>query len=231
MWFDLGPCIRRLALPAQDKRVFLTFDDGPDVSVTPRVLDMLDRHGVKASFFVIAAKARMHADLVREIVARGHCIGNHSDDHNTWRFFSRKRALRRWVDAAEGSIQAISGLPSIGFRSPVGIQTPPLHAALKELAMPMILWNRRYYDTVVPWTLSRAENAARQLEAGDIVLLHDRGGSASTQTLIPSLDIFLKTLAERGFLASALRKEEVCMSLTTGSLFSPVQSASQMRTL
>ena len=73
-----GPTVR---LTANPKALALTFDDGPNPAVTPRLLDLLDRHSARATFFVIGKFARTCPDLVREIAARGHLLGNHSETH------------------------------------------------------------------------------------------------------------------------------------------------------
>ncbi|MCL4802179.1 MAG: polysaccharide deacetylase family protein, partial [Burkholderiales bacterium] len=81
----LGPFLLRLPAPAAARgEVALTFDDGPHPEITPRVLDLLDRAGAQASFFVVGEHARRHARLVREIATRGHAVENHSHRHSPW---------------------------------------------------------------------------------------------------------------------------------------------------
>src|SRR5258706_10222514 len=106
----LGPNVVRLPEAAQRRReVALTFDDGPDPEVTPRVLDLLDRHRAKASFFCIGAKAAAYPDIVKEIARRGHSVENHSYRHPHAFAFYGMGGLRREVDATQAVVAAITG--------------------------------------------------------------------------------------------------------------------------
>ena len=124
---SLGDNLLRLPDAAVNRNeISLTFDDGPDPDVTPQVLDILDAHHAKASFFVIGDKAAAHADLIREIVRRGHSIENHSCSHSNFYGFFAWTALLKDIGAAQEIIAGITGRAPAFFRSPMGIRNPLL---------------------------------------------------------------------------------------------------------
>ena len=110
--------------PAGARGVALTFDDGPDPVWTRDVLDTLDRRGARATFFVIGRKAEAHADVVHEIVARGHTIGLHSYAHD--RLFSLRtaRTVRRDLERGIAVLERITGERPVLFRPPIGHTNP-----------------------------------------------------------------------------------------------------------
>jgi len=117
----LGPNLVRLPASAVRRReISLTFDDGPDPDVTPRVLDLLDRYQAKASFFCIGENAAAQPELVKEIARRGHSVENHSyRHHRAFAFFGISR-LKREVDAAQSTVASITGRTPVFFRAPPG---------------------------------------------------------------------------------------------------------------
>ena len=106
----LGPNWTRLPPGAAARgEIALTIDDGPDPAVTPRVLELLDRHGAHATFFVIGRAARRHPALTREIVARGHAVENHSEAHDRGFSLFGPRALAREIGAAQATLAELCG--------------------------------------------------------------------------------------------------------------------------
>lgn len=174
----LGSNLVRLpAAVHQGVRVALTFDDGPDPSVTPQVLDLLDQFEAKASFFCIAERAERHAELTREIVRRGHRLENHTYHHPLTFALKGWRTQCREIDAAQRSLTRLGGRRPRYFRAPAGFRNPMLDAILHPRRLQLASWTRRAFDTVEnrPATVSR--RLLRGLDAGDILLLHD--GSAA----------------------------------------------------
>jgi peptidoglycan/xylan/chitin deacetylase (PgdA/CDA1 family) len=155
------------------KSLYLTFDDGP-VSSTDDVLKILDRHKIKATFFVVAQTAKKNQAILRNILAAGHSIGNHSLDHSYSHFFKGKQSLLQWIKSSEEEISSLIEGPTVGFRPPAGVRTPELHQALSELQMPLILWRQRFFDTIFPFTFSKARRSLKCVKPGSIILLHDR---------------------------------------------------------
>ncbi len=154
------------------KAVAITFDDGPDPSVTPRILDLLARHSVKATFFVTGLNSERHPDLVRLILSHGHTLGNHSYSHSPFLMLKGSRTLMREVESAQTLFRQFGVVP-LAFRPPVGITSPNLWAVLLKLGMFCVNFSCRAGDM----GNRRIENLAARLlgkvRPGDIILLHD----------------------------------------------------------
>lgn len=192
------------ALPFARETVFLTFDDGPDPVGTPAVLDLLKEKQVAASFFLIADKIPYARELVHRIHREGHAIGNHSIDHKYRNYLRGRKHLREWLLASQRALAAEGLTQLVGFRPPAGILTPPLARAAQDLGLPVVLWNERFYDAVIPWSEGRAVKSAKRLQGGSIVLLHDRQSAGRLPSFLKSLASYIETLHSRGFKISAL---------------------------
>jgi peptidoglycan-N-acetylglucosamine deacetylase len=167
----------------QDSVAALTFDDGPDPTYTPRLLDLLDRHGARATFFMVGAHANRHPALVERVAAAGHAIGNHSWDHPSFaRISSRER--RRQVRACAHALAPHGGRL---FRSPGGHQTPRSVLDVRSLGLDVIGWNVDPRDYTDRSANQLADHVLRELRPGSIVLLHDaichQPGSDRTPTI------------------------------------------------
>ncbi|MHB8423063.1 MAG: polysaccharide deacetylase family protein [Leptospirales bacterium] len=192
----LGANIVRLPASAINRgEIALTFDDGPDVRVTPLVLDLLDRFDVKASFFCIGEKAAAHPDLVQDIVRRGHSVENHSYHHRHLFAFYGASALKREIVTTQKALSA-NGIGARFFRAPMGFRSPLLDDVLRECQLEHVAWTRRGFDTV--WSDAAAVflRLSRKLSAGDILLLHD-GGSSRMNDGRPVVLAVLPELLER----------------------------------
>ena len=198
----LGPNLLRLpASRSADREVALTFDDGPDPEVTPRVLDLLDAHRARATFFCIAQRAEAHPGLVGEIVRRGHRVENHSYRHSKAFCFLGPRSLGRELDRAQESLTRLTGSAPRWFRAPAGLRNPWLERQLSARRLSLVTWTRRAFDTVVANPDSVAERLCRNLAAGDILVLHDRGGAATPAgqpVVVEALPIVLRNCATAG---------------------------------
>ncbi len=169
----LGEAITRLP-PANAARGewALTIDDGPDPEVTPNVLDILDAHHAKATFFCIAERVQRHPHIAAQILARGHSIQNHSHAHphafSLWGTRRIEAELRRAQD-----VLAAHGVQARCFRAPAGLRNIFLAPVLHRMGLRLVSWTRRGYDT----RESRAQVVFARLqpaiEGGAILLLHD----------------------------------------------------------
>jgi peptidoglycan/xylan/chitin deacetylase (PgdA/CDA1 family) len=195
----LGDNMLRLPDAATSRNeIALTFDDGPDPDVTPKVLDILDSHQAKASFFVIGDKAAAHPELVREIVRRGHSIENHSRKHSHVFGFFAWTALRTDIGAAQEIIAGITERPPTFFRSPMGIRNPLLDPVIARLGLRYITWTRRGFDTVASDPAVVLRRLTRGLSAGDILLLHDRRTRHQRAMVLEVLPALLDKIAAAG---------------------------------
>lgn len=197
-------------VPGHAQSVFLTFDDGPDPVGTLPVLEVLKKYNAKATFFVIAEKIRRNPELLREILRQGHTLGNHSWDHNYRNFWRGVDALKDWIRRGDEELRK-EGAFSVGFRPPAGVITPKLRRAAADLGQPIIMWNERFYDAVLPWGGWRARRSAAKLEGGSIVLLHDRQSAVRVNDFCKTLDTYLACLKDRGLKFEALTLE-ICKS-------------------
>ena len=200
----LGPNLTRLPASAIGRHeVALTFDDGPDPEVTPRVLELLDRYQAKASFFCIGEKAAAFPETVREIARRGHSVENHSYRHSSAFAFYGVFRLRREVDAAHALIAGITGRPPSFFRAPAGFRSPLLDPVLAERGLCYVSWTRRGFDTVRRDPAAVLQRLTRGLSAGDVLLLHD-GARTRTDAGEPLVLAVLPALLDQ-FSASGLK--------------------------
>jgi peptidoglycan/xylan/chitin deacetylase (PgdA/CDA1 family) len=170
----LGPNITRLPDAAARRReVAITIDDGPHPEVTPLVLDILSRHGAKATFFCVGERVRRHAALVREICRAGHAVENHTATH-PWTFsLYGIRRLTREVTGGRDAIAAATGVVPSFFRAPAGLRNPLLQPVLARHGQRLTSWTRRGFDTVAGNPDIVRARLLGGLAAGDILLLHD----------------------------------------------------------
>ena len=195
----LGANMLRLPDAAAGRNeIALTFDDGPDPEVTPKVLDILDSHHAKASFFVIGDKAAAHPELIREIVKRGHSIENHSQKHSHVFGLFAWTALRKDIGTAQEIIAGITGQSPAFFRSPMGIRNPLLDPVIAQFGLRYITWTRRGFDTVTSNAAVVLERLTRKMSAGDILLLHDRRTHGERAIVLEVLPALLDRIAAAG---------------------------------
>lgn len=165
-----GPVFRRV----EGEGALLSIDDGPDPVDTPVLLDLLDRHGKKAVFFVIGEKVRRYPDLAREIVRRGHQIGNHTMTHPAGTMWCAGSArTRHEIVECSRVIEEVTGVKPRWFRAPAGHRNWFTHPVLREQGLELVGWRKRAFDAVrrdVPWIVERL---TRDVRDGDILLLHE----------------------------------------------------------
>lgn len=180
-----------------EKGVSLTFDDGPDPEVTPLLLDMLDRHSVSATFFVTGERAARHGAILRDILSRGHSIGNHSFHHFPFLMLKGIRTLRREIESTQ-SLLAGFGIVPLAFRPPVGITNPPLRRVLLEQGMYCVNYSCRAVDFGNRRIGRLAEKVLKSVSRGDIIALHDVAPrNAPAGRLLAEFDTLLRGLKER----------------------------------
>jgi peptidoglycan/xylan/chitin deacetylase (PgdA/CDA1 family) len=193
----LGQNLVRLPPASAARReVAITIDDGPDPAVTPAVLDLLDASGVRATFFCVADKARLHPALCREIAQRGHSVQNHSLRHSHRFSMLGPRGLADEIGRAQQVLADVTGQRPAFFRAPAGLRSPLLAPVLHRLDLQLVSWTRRGYDTVERQSERVLERLTDRLGAGDILLLHD-GHAARTPSGRPVVLEVLPALLQR----------------------------------
>jgi len=171
------------------RKLAITFDDGPNPAITPKLLDLLDRYNARATFFVIGRFVRECPALVKETVARGHEVGNHTELHPNLFWLNPTKVqveLRLCHDAIRGAI----GRPPKWFRPPFGMRNPWVIPAAQELGCRTVMWTLipgDWREKPAEWLISRmqpitahARNVSKNGStadggAGDILCLHDGG--------------------------------------------------------
>lgn len=175
-----SPYIKALC-NTSDGSVLLTFDDGPHPTNTPKVLDVLKRHNVKAMFFCIGKEAEKYPEIVQRIVAEGHTIGQHSYSHNPMHYFCGAKHYRSELLKAHKVFEAI-GVEILCFRPPLGITNYMVRKAVKAMNYKVVGWSVRSFDTRgkrVDKVMARIRD---QITQGSVILLHDRMDDADVLT-------------------------------------------------
>jgi peptidoglycan/xylan/chitin deacetylase (PgdA/CDA1 family) len=180
-----GPTVCRTNSP---RRLAITFDDGPNPAITPKLLDLLQQHHAHATFFLIGRFVREYQELVREIAARGHAIGNHTETHPNLFWFGQSQ-IRIELSRCSDAIQSATGQLPKWFRPPFGMRNPWLAGVARELDLRVVMW------TLIPgdwrddkpseWLIRRMTPVAVRTEnklqnpltrasyTGEILCLHD----------------------------------------------------------
>jgi peptidoglycan/xylan/chitin deacetylase (PgdA/CDA1 family) len=202
----LGPNLLRLPdAAAQLRQVAITFDDGPDPHVTPKVLDILDRYGAKASFFCVGKNAAKHPDILKDIVRRGHSVENHSMRHSALFACFGLAALRRDIGTTQSLLRDVTGRPPAFFRAPMGFRNPLLDPVLSGLGLEYVSWTRRGLDATHRDPNLVLARLTRGLAAGDILLLHDTAPVHGEPTVLTVLPQLLDRVATAGLESVSLR--------------------------
>ncbi|MGQ2980748.1 MAG: polysaccharide deacetylase family protein [Polaromonas sp.] len=197
------------AAAAARGEVALTIDDGPDPVVTPAVLELLDRHGAKATFFCVGRQAALHPEICRDILRRGHRIENHSQLHRHNFSLLGPAGFRRELEAAQATLTAITGDRPQFFRAPAGLRNPFLDPALQRSGLRLASWTRRAYDTREGDPAIVLRKLCRSLRAGDILLLHDRHAALTPRgvpVILEVLPALLQAIRQAGLRPVTLRE-------------------------
>jgi len=196
-WF--GKAFHGLA-PGSNK-IALTFDDGPNDPHTLALLDILDQHNVRATFFVIGRYVRQAPHIAREIAERGHTIGNHTFTHPLLTVRSPRR-IRQEIRDCRQAIGDVLGEHSNLFRPPWGGRRPIVFRMVRELGLEPVMWNLTAYDWNAPSAESIEQRVRRKVQGGDVVLLHDGSHAAfgtDRSRTIQAVDRLLTAYKAQGY--------------------------------
>jgi peptidoglycan/xylan/chitin deacetylase (PgdA/CDA1 family) len=161
-----------IGLAPGSKQLALTYDDGPNDPDTLQLIDVLGRHDVKATFFVLGRFVEQKPQIVRALVSAGHIIGNHSWDHPRL-IFASNAELHRQIERTQSAVYDACGVAPVLFRPPYGGRRPGTLSAVRKLELEPVMWNVTCYD----WKPTTADkvfaHAQRQIRGGDVILMHD----------------------------------------------------------
>lgn len=201
LWGTMRPHSRLFSpvlsrLPTPGNQVWLTIDDGPSHE-TEALLDLLDRHQAKATFFLVADRVAAYPELAREIVCRGHGIGNHSRSHpQAWFWALGPRRMAAEIDQTQAILGDITGVTPHWFRAVVGMANPFVAAPLRRNGLARVAWSARGFDGVRGETDMVVARIVADLAPGAIVLLHEGAPHGNNLAIIEGV---LKAMHERGY--------------------------------
>lgn len=155
--------------------LYLTFDDGPNPTATPRILELLARARVPATFFQVGRHVALFPALAHEVRAAGHEIGNHTDRH-TKLHLSGPRRITRELRGAEEAITTVCGQKPRAFRAPHGYRNPFVHMVAGRLGYTIFGWTFGVWDSARPGAEEIRRRVRQRLRPGAIILLHDGDG-------------------------------------------------------
>jgi len=171
----LGCTFKGLKRPS--KQLSLTYDDGPNDPHTLRLLEVLAKHNVRATFFLIGRYLQQRPDIARELVKAGHVIGNHTFTHPLLTFKST-RELRTQLVGCERALTDAVGEHSNLFRPPFGGRRPVVLRIVRRMGLEPIMWNVTGYDWNAPSVEHIERRVSGKIRGGDVILLHDGGHHA-----------------------------------------------------
>jgi peptidoglycan/xylan/chitin deacetylase (PgdA/CDA1 family) len=185
--------------PPGQRRVALTFDDGPDPDATPRLLDVLAARRVRATFFLIGERAARHPDLVRAIAAAGHEVGNHTWRHrNAW--FLAPEATAREIEDGGRILADILGRGPRLYRPPWGIVNVAALCTARRLGLLTVLWSIQHEGLRPRDPGAQLRHVSRRLHDGAIIDLHDAPGLPRAPVrLLAMMPGLLDLLEARGY--------------------------------
>jgi peptidoglycan/xylan/chitin deacetylase (PgdA/CDA1 family) len=197
-----------IGLARGSKQMALTYDDGPNDPHTFRLLEVLARHDVRATFFLIGRYVQQRPDVGREIVRAGHVIGNHTFSHPLLIFKSVAEVRRELIDC-RSAIQDAIGEHSNLFRPPFGGRRPAVLRVVRELGLVPVMWNVTGYDWNAPPAAAIEGKVSRQVRGGDVILLHDGGhkqmGADRSQTVLAT-DHLISRYKSEGYKFTTIRE-------------------------
>jgi peptidoglycan/xylan/chitin deacetylase (PgdA/CDA1 family) len=180
-------------------KIYLTFDDGPNENITPKVLDLLAEYKQKATFFCIAENAEKYPEIVKRIVADGHTLASHDLYHRWTSNFRRTKQMLAEIGESVQILEEISHTKIKYYRPPVGLSNPHLFAALKKLNLQCIGWSKSVCDggNRNVWAINKIPNLANA-KAGDIMLLHDNAPAQNGNLFLLKLEELFVKLEKAG---------------------------------
>ncbi|HEY3971823.1 MAG TPA: polysaccharide deacetylase family protein [Candidatus Sulfotelmatobacter sp.] len=174
-------------LPHGTRQLALTYDDGPNDPHTLRLLEVLARHDVRATFFLIGRYVKQRPEIAREIVKAGHVVGNHTFTHPLL-IFKSEAEIRRELSDCQAALHDAIGEHSNLFRPPFGGRRPAVLRVARQFGLEPVMWNVTGYDWNSRPPAVIEHKVTKQIHGGDVILLHDGGhkqmGADRSQTVV-----------------------------------------------
>jgi len=214
------------------RRLYLTFDDGPNERATPAILETLAAEGVPAAFFMVGKHVRLFPALARQVRTAGHDIGNHTEHHIKLHLRGPRR-IRAELEQAHVAIVVRTGRAPLAFRAPHGLRSPFLAAVTRQLGYTVFGWTFGVFDTARPGVEEIRRRVRVRLRPGAIVLLHDgdgydqQGDRMQTAEALPGI---IRDARAAGYEFGALSELLPSLSCTQSALDTRDTSASAPRT-
>jgi peptidoglycan/xylan/chitin deacetylase (PgdA/CDA1 family) len=184
------------------KILALTYDDGPNDPWTLKLLDVLEKHQVQATFFMVGRYVRERPEIARAVSEAGHAIGNHTFTHPNL-IFAGEAKLRQELEDTSAAIQDATGERPFLFRPPFGGRRPGTFKVVEELKMFPVMWRVTCFDWAAKSHQEILKHARRQIAGGEVVLLHDGGhlqmGEDRSHT-VKATDELIAEYKDKGFL-------------------------------
>ncbi len=201
-WRDLHSGVVVSRAVTSEKVVALTFDDGPDPAYTPRVLEILKRYSVHATFFEEGRMIQRFPQLSRNVLAQGHVIGNHTYTHPYMNRLS-PQSIQAEIDACDRILASEVGISTPLFRPPRGDWNPAVYHEVVRRHDHLILWTVGLENHEVTTPQAMAQRVLQRVRPGGIILMHD-GAFVSRETTVQSLPILIEGLQKRGYRCSTI---------------------------
>lgn len=184
-------------------KVALSFDDGPHPIYTPKILDILKKYDVKATFFVVSENVQKYPQIAKRIVEEGHDIGNHSFNHANFLLY-KKRTLKKNIMKANVIISEITGIIPQLFRPPRGIYNKAVLDLCEGLGIKVVLWSLSSLDWRGTSVAKMKKRILDKVKGGDIILFHDGGNifykkKVNHENTIKALPLIIEKLFKKGF--------------------------------
>ena len=179
-----------------EKKVAITFDDGPHPIYTPQILDILRDKGVKASFFLTGENTDSYPEIAKKIYDEGHDVGIHSYEHLKLIFLSSQK-IKNQLKRTEQAIAKATGMKPFLFRPPYGYRDPRVLKIAKDLGYYTVLWDVTAFDWKRKGVDIIVATVLKQIYNGSVILLHDGRGDRS-QT-VEALKIIIDKLEKNDY--------------------------------
>lgn len=184
-----------------EKKIAITFDDGPNPEYTEKILKLLSDYNAKGTFFCIGKLVEKHPDILKSISNGGHVIGNHSYSHSISIDFKNSDSWLEEITKTDAVIERAIGYKPKLFRPPFGVTTPHLSTAINITGHKVIGWNIRSYDTAIKKENIILKRITKRLKPGSVILLHD-----THEHSIPVLEHLLQFLKTHNYTMSTINE-------------------------